>query len=207
LVTIACIATGPSLTAAQVDTARSRGFRLFVCNNAYQLAPDAELLYSVNTAWWDHYWPAARELPAEKWTTNREAADRYGLNWIAERDAPGLSTDPDVIHHAHGSGGSLVSMAHKQGAERILLLGYDLKYAPDYDGRARQIGSSQRHFFGEYPASMQHWPSVHVRNGVHVELVEWYRSVHEQGLVELINCTPGSALEGVIPSYDIRDVD
>jgi hypothetical protein len=205
-VTIVCIGTGPSLSIAQVQLARSKGFRLFVCNSAYQVAPDAELLYAVNAEWWDCYWPDVSGLPAEKWTTNRFAADRYGLNWIAERNAPGLSTDPDVIHHGHGSGFSLVSMAHKKGAERILLLGYDLKYAPDYDGRSRQIGSGQRHFFGEYPTSMQHWPSVQVRNGVHVELVELYRSVHEQGLVEIINCTPGSALEGVIPSMDIADV-
>ena len=203
--TVVCIATGPSLTAAQVQLARSRGHRLFVCNNAYQIAPDAELLYSVNLEWWTHYWPAVRDLPAEKWTTNREAADRFGLNWIAERNAPGLSTDPGLIHHGHGSGFSLVSMAHRMGAKRILLLGYDLKYAPDYDGRARNIGSAPRHFFGEYPTSMQHWPSVQVRDGVHVELVELYRSVHEQGLVEIINCTPGSALEGVIPSMRIED--
>jgi hypothetical protein len=91
-------------------------------------------------------------------------------------------------------------MAHKMGAERILLLGYDLKYAPDYDGRSRKVGSSPRHYFGEYPASMQHWPSVQVKGGVHVELLSLYKSIFEQGLVEIVNCTPGSALQGVIPS-------
>lgn len=170
------------------------------------MAPDLELLYGCNFRWWDHYWNEVRSLPCEKWTTNREAADKFGLNWIAERNAPGLSTDPDVIHHGHGSGYSLVSMAYRAGAKRILLLGYDLKYAADYDGKARQVGSAPRHFFGEYPGAMQHWPSVKVRKGIHVELVDLYRSVHEQGLVEIINCTPGSALEGVIPSVDIHAV-
>ena len=203
--TVVCIATGPSLTVDQVETARRKCFRLFVCNNAYQVAPDAELLYAVNREWWEHYHGAVRDLPAEKWTTNRVAADLYGLNWIAERDAPGLSMEPGVIHHGHGSGASLVSMAHQKGARRILLLGYDLKYAPDYDGRRQQVGSSPRHFFGEYPPSMQHWPSVQVKAGVHVQLVEWYRSVAAQGLVELVCCTPGSALESVIECRDIRD--
>lgn len=206
MTTVACIATGPSLTPHQVEAARLKGFRLMVCNNAYQLAPDAELLYAVNAEWWAYYWPDVAGLPCAKWTTNRAAAQEYGINWIAERDAPGLSTDPAYIHHGHGSGYSLVSMAHRMGATRILLLGYDLKYAPDYDGRARKVGSSPRHWFGEYPASMQHWPSVAVRDGVHHVLVDLYRSVHEQGLVEIINCTPGSALEGVIPSMDIADV-
>jgi hypothetical protein len=90
------------------------------------------------------------------------------------------------------------------GAERIVLLGYDLKYAPDYDGKSREIGSTPRHYFGEYPGSMAHWPSVQVKDGVHVELVEFYRSVKEQGLVELINATPGSALEPILGYTDIE---
>ena len=203
--TIVCIATGPSLTAEQVEVARAKGFRLYACNNAYTLAPDAELLYGCNYEWWAHYWPDVRALPCEKWTTNKRAATEFGINWIAERDAPGLSTDPEIIHHGHGSGFSLVSMAARAKPQRIVLLGYDMKYAPDYDGQARNIGSEPRHFFGEYPASMQHWPSVAVRNGVHVGLLDLYRLVAAQGLVEIINCTPGSALD-CFPKIDIRDL-
>ena len=136
-----------------------------------------------------------KERPAEKWTTNKEAAERYGVNWIAETNKPGLSTDPDVIHHGHGSGYSLVSMAHRSGADRIVLLGYDMKYAPDYNGKEHEKGSTPRHYFGEYPESMRHWPSVSVQGGVHTELVDLYRSIKEQGLVEVINCTPDSAID------------
>ena len=205
--TIACIGTGPSLTEEQVDIARQRGFWLFVCNNAYQVAHDANLLYGCNYEWWKHYYPIVKNLPCQKWTTNRQAADEFGINWIAEKNAPGLSTDPSVIHHGHGSGFSLVSMAHRSGAQRIVLLGYDLKYSPDYDGKARNAGSSPRHFFGdgEYPPHLQHWPSVQVKSGVHIELVELYRSVKDQGLVELVNCTPDSALEPVLGYTRIED--
>ena len=190
-----CIGTGPSLTQSQIDAARIREFDLYVCNNAWELATDAKLLYGCNYEWWKHYWPVVDWLPCEKWTTNERAAEEFDINLIAEKNAPGLSTDPDVIHHGHGSGYSLVSMAYRNGADRIVLLGYDLKYAPDYDGKAHQIGSKKRHYFGEYPQSMQHWPSVQVRDGVHVELLELYRSIAEQGLVEVINCTPDSAID------------
>ena len=193
--TIVCIGTGPSLRPEQIQAARDKGFTLYVCNNAVFEAPDAALLYSVNLAWWDHYWPQVKDLPCEKWTTNPVAAMQYNLNWIAEQNAPGLSLDPTVINHGHGSGYSLVSLAFRNGAKRIALLGYDLKYAADYDGKARQIGSSPRHFFGEYPPSMQHWPSVMVKNGVHVELLDLYRSIAEQGLVKIINSTPTSAID------------
>jgi hypothetical protein len=171
------------------------------------MVPDLEVLYGCNSAWWDTYWEDVKDHTAAKWTTNQQAARKYNINWIGERFGMGLCTDDNVIHHGHGSGFSLVSMAHKLGAKRILLLGYDLKYAPDYDGKSQKIGSTPRHVFGEYPAHLQHWPSVQVRGGVHVELVDLYRSVHEQGLVEIINCTPGSALENLIPSSDIWQIE
>lgn len=190
-----CIGTGPSLNAASIETARRKGFTLFGCNNVWTLN-DLAVLYACNLGWWEHYWgQMLAEDPAEKWTTNAEAAERYGLNWIAERNAPGLSTDPAVIHHGHGSGYSLVNLAYLMGAERIVLLGYDLKYAPDYDGRNEFIGSGPRHYFGEYPEPLQHWPSVRVRAGVHVELLDLYRSVAAQGLVEVLNATPDSAID------------
>lgn len=194
--TICCIGTGPSLTAEQVQTARDKGFRLFGCNNAFMVAPDLELLYGCNYEWWSHYWDQVRELPCEKWTTNRQAAGKFGINWIDERNAPGLSLDRDVIHHGHGSGFSLVSMAWRERPDRIVLLGYDLKYAFDYDGKAKNPGSTPRHFFddGEYPPSMRHWPSVRIHDGVHYGLLELYQSVADQGLVEVVNATPGSAL-------------
>ncbi len=195
MTTIACLATGPSLTQQQVDTARDKGFILYACNNAIFLAPDAALLYGCNHEWWAHYWDQVKDLPCEKWTTSSIAASAHGINWIAERHAPGLSTDPSVIHHGHGSGYSLVSMAHRAGADRIVLLGYDLKYAPDYDPANCEPGSTPRHFFGEYPQTMQHWPSVQVKNGVHIELRDLYREISRQGLVSVVNCTPGSAID------------
>lgn len=209
--TIVAIGTGPSLTIEQIEVARCKGFTLYGCNLAYRLAPDIELLYAVNLEFWKYYWSEIEKIGAAKWTTNRQAAEQYRLHWIAEKNADGLSTDRNVIHHGHGSGFSLVSMAHRAGAKRIVLLGYDLRYASDYDGRSRSIGSSPRHSVellpgGEYPASMQHWPSVQVKNGDHVELVRLYRSVRDQGLVELVNATPNSALEAVLGYTPIENV-
>ena len=204
--TVVCIGTGPSLEPQQIEVARQKGFALYGCNLIYQMVPDLALFYSVNYAFWAHYWHIGlKQHPAEKWTTNKKVAEKYGVNWIAETNRPGLSTDPDVIHHGHGSGFSLVSMAHRSGADRIILLGYDMKYAPDYDGVQQQEGSTPRHYFGEYPSSMQHWPSVCIQGGVHTELVGLYRSIKEQGLVEVINCTPGSAID-CFPYMDIQDV-
>ena len=96
-------------------------------------------------------------------------------------------------------------MAHRSGADRIVLIGYDCKYSENYDGLEREIGSTPRHYFGEYPESMQHWPSVCIQGGVHTELVGLYRSIKEQGLVEVVNCTPGSAID-CFEFVDIEDL-
>jgi hypothetical protein len=196
--TVCCIGTGPTLTLADIETARRKGFALSGCNNVWQIVPDLDVLYACNQGWWRTYWsPELREHPASKWTTNREAAELFGLNWIRERPGfgEGLSVDPTVINHGHGSGFSLLNLVYLMGAARIVLLGYSLKYAANYDGRGRQIGDVPRHYFGEYPESLQHWPSKRVRDGIHVELLELYQAVADQGAVEIVNCTPDSALE------------
>lgn len=196
--TIACIGTGPSLTLEQIQAARAKGFTLFGCNLVYQIVPDLAVLFATNAPFWDYYWgreDGPRSHPCEKWTNNREAADRYGINYIGSRDSSGLSRDPRRVHHGHSSGYCLLNLAYLMGAERIVLLGYDMKYASDYDGRERQAGSSPRHYFGEYPSALRHWPKVSVKSGVHVELVRLYESVAEQGLVEVLNATPGSAID------------
>lgn len=190
------------MTTDQIRTAQRKGFHLFGCNNVWQLC-DLEVHYACNKGWWDHYWsPALAANPAEKWTCNREAADEYGLNWVAEKNAKGLSIDPSIVHHGHGSGYTLLNLAYLMGAERIVLIGYDMKYASDYNGHTQQIGSGPRHYFGEYPSELQHWPKMRVKNGIHEELVELYRSVAAQGVVEIINCTPGSAIDA-FPRADI----
>ena len=203
--TIVCAGTGPSITPQQVQVARERGWPIFVCNDAFRLAPDAALLHACNYQWWDCRWHEVKDLPCEKWTTRKESAAKYGINYIAEVNRPGLSTDQAVLHHGHSSGYQLVGMAYRAGAERIVLLGYDMKFAPDYDGRAKRVGSGPRHFFGEYEAGLQHWPSVQVRAGVHTELVDLYASVAAQGLVKIVNCSPGSAITA-FPLADIGDL-
>lgn len=180
----------------QVESARAKGFTLFGCNNVWRDVPDLALLYACNEGWWVNYWSdELAKYPAQKWTANKVAAQKYGLNWIDERDSPGLSSDPTVIHHGHGSGFSLLNLAYLAGAKQIVLLGYDCKYASNYSGTDRRPGSTPRHYFGEYPSALQHWPIYSVKNGIHVDMLKLWESVAVQNAVEIINCSPDSAIE------------
>jgi hypothetical protein len=206
--TIACVGTGPSLTLAQIEHARAKGFTLFGCNLAYQIIPDLVVLFATNAPFWDWYWgreDGPREHPCEKWTNNEESAHKYKLNFIDSRERPGLSRKPDRIHHGHSSGACLVNLAYLMGAERIVLLGYDMRYAPDYNGLERKVGSTPRHYFGEYPSALLHWPKVDVKAGVHVGLVAHYARMAEQALVPIVNATPESALT-CFPYVAIEDL-
>lgn len=194
--TVVCIGTGPSLTRAQIEIAIKKKYVLFGCNNAFTICPELDLLYGCNLEWWQTFYNHVCGLRASLWTTNAAAAIKYALNWVAERNAPGLSVDPEYIHHGHGGGYSIVSLAHRFKAERVILLGYDCKYADDYNAAAKFPGSTPRHFFGEYPASMQHWPSVALNDkGEHVGMIELYRSIARQAALEVINATPDSAID------------
>ncbi len=198
MTTIVCVGTGPSLTVEQVDAARAKGFTLYGCNNAFKLAPDLECLYAINEAWWEHYYDEIADLPAGKFCGHRPVCERFGLQWVDAREGRGLApADAPYVHHGNGSGFTLLGLAHQAKPARIILLGYDAHYAPDYDGASKKVGSGPRHFFGEYPKSMQHWPKHRdsVQKGLWVGQIQRYRDVADQRLCEIVNATPGSAID------------
>ena len=49
--TVVCIASGPSLTQDQVD--QVKGLNTIAINDAYKLAPWANILYACDYQWWD----------------------------------------------------------------------------------------------------------------------------------------------------------
>lgn len=109
--TYVCIASGPSLTAADCDLVRQSGLPTIAVNNSWQLAPWCDHLYAGDLAWWD---ANVASVPAgpKRWSCTRQAVAKHGLEY----------------HEAWGeynSGLRAIELAFKLGAERVLLLGYD----------------------------------------------------------------------------------
>jgi len=50
--TVACLASGPSLTRADVALVRAQGLPTIVVNTTYQMAPWADVLYACDAKWW-----------------------------------------------------------------------------------------------------------------------------------------------------------
>jgi hypothetical protein len=199
--TAVVLATGPSLTTEVVAAAR-RGpmlgaWSVYGMNHVWRDFPSLDVFLACNPEYYATQWDLGlKHHSAEKWTWDRETANRYGLRFIAGKWADGFSKDHSFIHYGHSSGFQLPQIAYHAGFRRLLLCGYDMRFAADYDGRNQRIGSAPRHYFGEYKEpQLNHWPSVKVKDGVHVELIEQFEKVKRLNPdVEIVNCSPGSAM-------------
>jgi len=193
------IGTGPSITDAQLDMVEaaraSDACRVFGVNNVVMAAPYLDVHMACNIEWWDHYHnhAALKASHADKWTWDKPTADRYGINHIPGRWGDSFSTDPAYIHYGHASGFQILNLAYHYGIREMILIGYDMRYLPGYDRDKRTAGEG-RHYFGEYPKKLLHWPKVGP-NGEFTGLLRVFRTIDRDALrLRIINCTPGSAL-------------
>src|SRR5690606_24203618 len=155
--TWALLAPGPSASADQAE--RVRGLRLGVVGCAYQLAPWADFIASTDAAWWRKY-PEAKKLPGLKFSMHHVA----GVTKVA---IPGLGVC--------NSGVLALECAKRQGASRILLLGFDMHGT---------------HFFGPYTNGLSNTSEAKRR----MHLAQYARWAKRNQDIQVINCTEGSAL-------------
>jgi hypothetical protein len=118
---------------------------------------------------------ALASCDASWWKNNPEAMEFAGRKFTTAPDWQGLSGLERVEGVASGTNSGLLGMmvAVKLGATRILLLGYDMQGT---------------HFFGAHPAPLRN------PNAARFEVFKKQFMGYRPRGVEIINCTPGSAL-------------
>jgi hypothetical protein len=165
--TWAILASGPSMSQEVADSVK--GLKVVAVSNTYELAPWADVLVSNDRTWW---------------TNNPKAFDFEGEKFC------GLTIEPPkgVEKFAGAMSGSnsallAVQIAISKGAERVLLLGVDLR------------GS---HYFGDHSAPLKN-PTQH-RFDVFQKQFASYRP---KG-VEILNCSPDSLLKAY-PFADAKE--
>ena len=190
------IGTGPSLTQEQLDQVSH--LRWFGVNNAFRLGLDVHL--ACNWQWWDEYYDEIKDYDCHKWTPRKESADKYKLNYIEEVWIDGLSTDNTKIAAHHGSGPQIVNMALHYGVKKMILIGWDMRYPGKVTDKQYE---GQRHYFGEYPKQLQHWPRTGT-NGELSGLIKEMETINPADYgIEIINCTPDSAMT-CFPMMDLE---
>lgn len=129
--TVVCIGGGPSVTPEAVALARGRA-RVVAINNAYLLAPWADVLYFADYRWWE--WHRGRkefqQFAGEKVSiqnTGGLIADA-GIHILHNYQTEGLSVIPNGVHTGANGGYQVINMVALSRPKLILLLGYDMKY-------------------------------------------------------------------------------
>lgn len=187
LITAICIAGGRSLTREDVEYCQGKG-KVYAVKEAALLAPWADIMYAADGDWWDNNPERWESFAGEKWTCSEEAATRHGLNYIPVKSQWHWSLEKGVIASGGNSGFQVLNMAELDGAERIIMLGYDYGYEPGQD---------------------KHWfDTIHPRHSRQSNYKEWnerLRKATQYVRASLINCTPVTNID-CIARANLRDI-
>jgi hypothetical protein len=183
------LASGPSLTASDVD--KCRGETVFCVNDTYRLAPWGSVVYACDPEWWDaHDERVKADFKGQAWTQSEKAARKYALNRISGFSLPGLSRDSSFIHFNNNGGAQAINLAVNFGARELILLGFDM-----------MTDGARSHFFGNHTGRLQR-PS---------DYDDWVKKfdkiaadARDMG-VKIINCSRRTALK-CFPRRDLDEV-
>lgn len=188
---------------------------MFGVNNAYKIAPFLDVFMACNVEWWEYYADEAQfeqfrfsyfngDPNADMWTWDKGTAKAYQIGHVPGKWGDSFSTDPGFIHYGHSSGFQIMNLAYHYGIRDFVLVGYDMRYLPGYRRKGHVAGEG-RHFFGEYPKTLQHWPKVGA-DGEFTGLLKVFKTIDTQKLgVRIVNCSPGSALD-FFETAELKDV-
>lgn len=171
--TVAVLATGPSMS--QVVADKVRGLRCVAVNDAFRLAPWADMLYAADRRWWEAN-PDALDFNGIRLCAQPGVR---GVEYMQHGGTQGFDPDPSRIRTGGNSGYQAVHVAIHAGAARVLLLGFDMHGT---------------HFFG--PHTKRTPDGIALRNTSPDSFARWaarFATLTGHG-AEIINCTPGSAI-------------
>lgn len=178
--TAVSIGGGPSMTQAQADYVRGRA-KVVAINDAYRLAPWADLFYFCDFRWFEWHKHGLLPLGGIKVTLENNYIAGRGVFCIKNRGVTGLWTNPpDGVCTGRNSGYQVINLLVLLGVKRIVLLGYDMK--PGENGK--------KHWFGDHPR-----PTPDNAFGQMLPCFDTIVDPLKKLGVEVINATPGSALE------------
>jgi hypothetical protein len=186
--TVAIAASGPSLSVAQLNHIRGRA-NLVVINSTFRAAPWANVLYACDGRWW------TQNTDAVAFTGLRFAlqpASNRSATALVRGGIDGLETDPRKLATGGNSGHQAINLAVHLGARRIVLVGYDMRII---DGKA--------HHHPDHVAPSRNPPAENLARWAKrfETMVDPLRRLS----VEVINATPGSAIE-CFPRARLEDV-
>lgn len=174
-----CLGAGPSVTQAEIDACRDRS-TVIAINYMYRYAPWADYLYGADYLWWIR--PdvdGAKGFQGKKLTVSPEVLGHYPDVTLLDRTGrEGFEPEPGKIRTGGHGGFAALHFAIQQGAEKVLLLGYDLQ--PNAEGR--------HHVHPEHPGGDH--PCQNDKRMVYYSLLPTLE--HRQ--IQVVNCSRATSL-------------
>lgn len=198
--TAAILASGPSMTRQIADSVRH--LRTIAVSNqgidnvvdgelVPAFAPWADVLYSADRRWWQEN-KNATEFAGLKVTIAPQGGAAFqhpDVKVMGNGGARGLETRRTHLRTGGNSGFQAVHLAMHFGARRILLCGFDMHAVAGRD-----------HWFGPHI-----WRHAHRSPySLFIERFAEAAPLFAAAGIEIINCTPGSAL-GCFPRMPLED--
>lgn len=182
--TVVILASGPSLTVEQCAEVHAWRHdlhvpmrRVIAINTTFRRAPWADALYACDASWWRIYRDeVGAGFMGERWTQDIQARE-LGVRHVESQRAPGLGRRHGVIHQGGNSGYQAINIAFQAGARRIVLLGFDMHGTHWHGKYSNGLPNTQPWLFKEW-----------IKN---FDVLA--RDLETEG-VEVVNCSPGSAL-------------
>lgn len=185
--TIVCIAGGCSLTAEQVNLA-SR-FPTIAINDAYKLAPHANILYACDVRWWEWHGgvhgfkglKVTHEYEKRHSDAGTIRPPYPGIPVVLSTGEKGYEPRQGYIKHGGNSGYQALHIAMDARPKNIILLGYDMHNK-----------SGDQHWFGKHPSPYD--SPLDTRFKRWLECFDTLVEPAKKMGIRIINCSPGSAL-------------
>lgn len=171
-------ASGPSLSHEQITATKAA--RVIVTNSTWRRVESPDVIYACDFLWWKQYHQEIRQagLHDRCWTQDRSAAERFQLRYVRSEGRQGLGLN--AIRVNGNSGAGAINLAYLFGCRRILLIGFDMR---EVDGK--------KHWHPDHPAPLVQTQMF--REWIH-KFMTLASDLKAKGC-EVVNCTPGSALQ------------
>jgi hypothetical protein len=184
--TVAIFASGPSMSQEIAEQCRGHYKTIAINNQAIDCAPWADVIWATDYKWWHTYGQKVAGHPGRKFHV-LQGQTYEGCETLLSSFLP-FDDRSTHISTGQNSGYAALCLAVKLGAARALLFGYDMQTV---GGHARRFDYPKdlnaRHNFARWILNFERLAPELKRRGV-----------------EVLNCTPGSALRCFPPGELMR---
>lgn len=204
------IGGGPSLLSMDLSLVQDK--RVIGCNDAFLLGDWVDAMVFGDYSWYQVYKWEVNRFQGIKMSLHECTKDKKGWKTF-KRKTPGIQTEPGLCGWCKNVGFAALNIAILFGCERVVLLGYDMKFGklnPTGKGFPDNLKWSPSEADLQDVGEVSNWhPNIkQIPSDRHATYAQAFKNaapkIEELG-VEVVNATPDSALT-CFPHKPLEDV-